>query len=161
MWPDEVRPWHGAYVKAQADSLTAVGIDLELVTMPGYASRSHYLCAAAKARALNQVIPNGVDMERFRPIPRDEARARLGWSTSDRIVLFVGNPELTVKNFALAEEVHRLVAGRSGPVELKVGSSVEPAEMPLWMSAADALLLTSRSEGSPNVIKEAMAMELP
>src|SRR5436190_10974211 len=57
MWPDEVRPWHGAYVKAQADSLTAVGIDLELVTMRGYASRSHYLRAAAKVGALNRNCP--------------------------------------------------------------------------------------------------------
>src|SRR5204862_286587 len=44
---------------------------------------------------------------------------------------------------------------------LRVAGKVPISDMPVWMAAADALILTSHSEGSPNVIKEAMAAELP
>src|SRR5207302_6255098 len=54
MWPDEARPWHGSHVKAQTDSLSAIGIDLELLAVDGSASRSNYLRAAARLSALNR-----------------------------------------------------------------------------------------------------------
>src|SRR5437763_1904284 len=42
-------------------------------------------------RKRNRVIPNGVDLSVFRPVARPEARARLGWAESERVVLFVGD----------------------------------------------------------------------
>src|SRR3712207_6596888 len=48
----------------------------------------------ASCRGRNHVIPNGVDLDFFTPIPQDEALARLGWSADEWNVLFVGNPEL-------------------------------------------------------------------
>ncbi|MFL5886936.1 MAG: glycosyltransferase family 4 protein [Thermoleophilaceae bacterium] len=107
------------------------------------------------------MIPNGVDLDRFRPIAQDEARARLGWAIDEPCAIFVGNPDIPVKNFALAEEVHRRAARSRPGLQLRVAGSVAPEDVPVWMSAADALLFTSQSEGSPNVIKEAMASALP
>jgi glycosyltransferase involved in cell wall biosynthesis len=112
-------------------------------------------------RARNHVIPNGVDLDRFRPIPRAEARRRLRWPVDEECVLFVGKPAKVVKNYPLAERVVERLARTRPRVGLRVAADVHRDEVPLWMSAADALLFTSRSEGSPNVIKEAMASELP
>ena len=116
----------------------------------------------AGCRERNHVIPNGVDLERFRPIPRDEARRLLGWSPDERVALFVGDQRFAViKNRALADAVCQRVAGTLPEARLRVAARLPPDQLPLWMSAADALLLTSHAEGSPNVVKEAMASELP
>ena len=144
-----------------------------LVLAAGFARLAH-LCRATitkseqmaerlpvSCRKRNHVIPNGVDLSRFAPMSRQEARRRLGWSHTRPNVLFVGNPQLPRKNFALAELVCEELARRARPVCLRIGWNVRPAEMPTWLSAADALLFPSFSEGSPNTIKEAMAIELP
>jgi len=247
LWPDETRPYHGTFVKVQADSLERAGVDLEVLPIRGYDNRLAYAAAVKEARRLtrerpfdvvhasyghsgvvarmqwraplvvtyygddllgtrtptgsltprsrmeaavfkqlprvaaatitmseemerklppavrerNHIIPNGVDLDRFRPIPRSEARARLGWDEDRPTAIFVGNPEIAVKNFPLAEEVHRrLVATTRPDLELRVAAKIRHDEVPVWMAAADALLFTSQSEGSPNVIKEAMASEM-
>lgn len=106
------------------------------------------------------VLPSGLDLTLFRPIPRDAARARLGLALDRRLVLFAGNPAVPRKRYDLARRVIELVGG-SPPVELKVAWGVPHADMPYLMSACDALLFTSMQEGSPNVVKEALACDLP
>jgi glycosyltransferase involved in cell wall biosynthesis len=54
-----------------------------------------------------------------------------------------------------------LVRSRISTAELRLIENVEPNKMPLWYRAADVLLCASRSEGSPNVVKEALACNLP
>jgi glycosyltransferase involved in cell wall biosynthesis len=115
----------------------------------------------AAARARNHVIPNGVDLDRFRPVERAAARRELGWHADEVVALFAANPEVVSKNHPLAEEAARLAASRVPGLRLRVAWGSPPERMPLMMSAADALLMTSTSEGSPNVVKEAMACELP
>lgn len=106
------------------------------------------------------VIPCGVDLELFRPCPRDEARARLGLNPAGRYILFAANPARPVKRYSLARAaVDSLDAGQAA--ELMVTSGVDPNMMPLYMNACDALLLTSVHEGSPTVVKEALACNLP
>lgn len=120
----------------------------------------------APARARNHVVPTGIPLDRFRPMPRDEARRRLGWPPDERVVLWAANPARGVKNYPLAVATHRALQASQPDVRLRVAWSDAEDDLPLdrlplWMCASDALLLTSRSEGSPNVVKEALATELP
>lgn len=117
------------------------------------------------ARELDQpchVIPHGIDMEKFAPQPRDEARVAVGWDRDARHVLFPYPPSHDVKNHPRAQRVVERANQRVAPdVELQVVYGVPHAEIPTYMNAADALLLTSDHEGSPNSVKEALACNLP
>lgn len=112
-------------------------------------------------RRRNAIIPNGVDLERFRPMPKARARRSLGWSPDEKIVLFLGNPDDPRKNVALAEDAVGLARDEAPALRLHKAFGVRPEEIPTMMSAADCLAFPSRSEGSPNVVKEAMAAALP
>jgi teichuronic acid biosynthesis glycosyltransferase TuaC len=113
------------------------------------------------ARVHNSVIPNGVDIARFSPGSRAAARGELGWLEDERAVLFVGNPDVPTKNHALAEAVCARARASDAAIRLHVAWGHSPELMPTLMRAADALLFPSRSEGSPNAVKEALATELP
>lgn len=106
------------------------------------------------------VIPSGLDLVSFRVIPRDEARRHLGLPPDARLVLFGGNPACARKRYALAKDAVELL-NQSLPTELVVAWGVPHADMPYYMNACDALVFTSMQEGSPNVVKEALACNLP
>lgn len=108
------------------------------------------------------VIPSGVDMSKFAPMDRDEARDRLGWSHEDHHVLFPYPPAQTKKRYPVAKRiVERADEAVDGNVVLQVVTDVPHERMSLYYNAADALLVTSLREGSPNTVKEAMACNLP
>jgi teichuronic acid biosynthesis glycosyltransferase TuaC len=108
------------------------------------------------------VLPTGVDLRLFRPADRAAARRRLGYAPDERIVLFnagwnpaVKDPELAR---AAAGEARRFV----GDIRFVVlDGSARAEEVPVYMNAADVLLVTSFTEGSPTVVQEAMACNLP
>jgi glycosyltransferase involved in cell wall biosynthesis len=112
-------------------------------------------------QARNHVVPHGVDLSRFDHLSRADARARLGWDPDESVVLFAADPRRHVKNFPLARAAVDVLTRRTPGVRLRVAHDLVPEDIPVWMAAADVLLLTSRSEGSPGVIKEAMAAGLP
>jgi glycosyltransferase involved in cell wall biosynthesis len=107
-----------------------------------------------------EVIPSGLDFEFFRELPRDEARRRLGLPEGERLVLFVGRPTQARKRMWLAERAVEVLNERL-PARLVVAWGVAHADVPVYMSACDALIFTSMQEGSPNVVKEALACNLP
>ena len=117
------------------------------------------------ADALDQdcfVVPHGVDLDLFAPRPRREARDALGWDHGAHHVVFPYNPGRPVKDFPRAERVAAAVDDRvERPVVLHAITGVDHEEMPTYMNAGDSLLVTSKREGSPNTIKEALACNLP
>ncbi|SEQ54628.1 glycosyltransferase [Natrinema salaciae] len=103
-------------------------------------------------------IPFGVDTDRFRPIPRDEARDRIGWDADARIALFPYDPSRAVKDFPRAE---RVADRADADLEVRTIDDVPYDEMPYYMNASDVLLVTSRRESGPMVVKEAAACNVP
>jgi glycosyltransferase involved in cell wall biosynthesis len=107
------------------------------------------------------VIPCGIDLEAFRPVPRDAARARLGFSQDKPLVLWAGEHWRSEKRFDIAEQAMELVKQQLPESELVLLSGKPHSAVPDYMAACDALVLTSMVEGSPMVVKEAMACNLP
>ena len=112
-------------------------------------------------RRRNFVLPNGVDLDRFAPQPRRQAREELGWSPAEKVMLFLGNPDDPRKNVSLAHAAAAIVGESVPQARLEVAWRVPPDRVPTLMSAADCLVFPSKSEGSPNAVKEAMACALP
>lgn len=106
------------------------------------------------------VIPNGVDFDLFRPMEKDEARKRLNLSPDGHYLLFAGNPSDSRKNYALAASAMEHLP-KHLPAQLLSPYPIPHHEVMVWMNACDILLSTSWLEGSPNVIKEALACNCP
>jgi teichuronic acid biosynthesis glycosyltransferase TuaC len=107
------------------------------------------------------VVPNGVELELFRELDRDACRVELGWDEASHHVLFPASPRRPEKGFDLAERAVALVRSRGTRVELHALEGVPHQAMPTWLNAADAVVLTSAHEGSPNAVKEALACNVP
>jgi teichuronic acid biosynthesis glycosyltransferase TuaC len=107
------------------------------------------------------VIPNGVDLNLFHPMEQGESRRALGLDPRKKFVLFPYNPYEERKRFDLIEAA--VNGGRADIPELEIlhVRGVPGNRMPLYMNAADVLVLASLAEGSPNTVKEAMAVNLP
>ncbi len=106
------------------------------------------------------VIPNGVDIEKFKIVEKEDAKRSVGLDAAKRYVIFVSNPERKEKNFGLAEEAFEMLNEKKDIVLLPVFDKSHD-EVVKYMCGADVLLMTSLKEGSPNVIKEAMACNCP
>lgn len=116
-----------------------------------------------KAAAGNNIhiIPNGVDFTLFRPLPRLQTREILGWKQDGYYILFGNDPRLPSKNFSLAQLAVERLCARGVPAELVIANGLPQANLVQYMNACNALILTSLYEGSPNIVKEAMACNLP
>ena len=108
------------------------------------------------------VLPSGVDPEVFCPEPREHVRRRLGWSEAERVVLFNAGHDPHNKRLDLARDAVSLTQNLLERVRMEVlDGKRPPARVPALLNAADCLLLTSDTEGSPTVIQEALACNLP
>lgn len=110
-----------------------------------------------------EVVPDGIDLSLFRPVNRDMARIALGNTGDDRPwvlfpTMYTSNP---IKRTGLAVEAVKCLRSRRPDVEFKSVTNVPHQQMPYLINASSVVLMTSAHEGWPNVIKEALACNVP
>jgi len=147
LWGSEIMG-HAAWLD-EVSALAARRSDA--VVAPSEAVSEHLKCP-------HSVVPFGVDATRFRPKPRADARDELGWDRDERVVLFPYDPDRDVKNHPLAE---RVVERVPQDVTLKAVYDAPHEDVPTYMNASDAVLVTSRRESGPMVVKEAATCNVP
>ncbi len=146
------KPTLAGRVLKQASRLVAQAADQIIVV-------SESLARAIPGRNYH-VIPSGIDMQLFCPAPQADARRKLGLDLNQRYVLFAGATGNPRKRFALAQQAVNLLPPALN-TRLLVADQVMHEQIPDYMNASDVLLLISIHEGSPNVVKEALACNLP
>jgi glycosyltransferase involved in cell wall biosynthesis len=101
-----------------------------------------------------EVLPCGVDTARFQPIERGAARRALGLEEAGSYLLFAADPERAEKRYDRATQV-------AGDTPLLVLRGVDPSQVPLWVNAANAVLVTSERESFGLAVLEALACDVP
>jgi teichuronic acid biosynthesis glycosyltransferase TuaC len=161
--------WPARAMPAQVRALTLHGTDLRhsrtrlltraalpaidlLATVSAELTRE--LPGSVRRRA--QVLPCGVDLHRFRPLPRAQARAELALDAQAPYLLFAADPARAEKRHDRASAL----AADLGVALLTLGG-VEPARVPLWINAANAVLVPSEREGFGLAVLEALACDVP
>jgi teichuronic acid biosynthesis glycosyltransferase TuaC len=109
------------------------------------------------------VIPDGINLKKFFPISKIEARTLLGEPNNNNIwVLF---STLTKDNCSkrawLAEEAIKVLSTEMKNIELKIMNGISHDKVNLFINSCDVILLTSTHEGYPNIIKEGLACNVP
>ncbi len=128
---------------------------LPFVALPATVSRAFSeLVPGAGTRRRVAVLPCGIDLDRFRPLPRRAARAQLGLDPDEPCLLFPHDPPRPLKRFDRARSL-------AGDVRLLTLGRVDPAEVPLWHNAANAVLVPSQAEGFGLAVIEASACDVP
>lgn len=108
-----------------------------------------------------EVIPGGMDLELFKPLPQEECRRSLDLPMNGKLVLWAGEHFRPEKRFDIVKEAVAQLKQKVPNAELVLVTGKPRDTVPLFMNACDVLLLVSDGEGSPNVVKEAMACNLP
>lgn len=106
------------------------------------------------------IIPNGVNVNKFRELNKKECQEKLKWSNNKKHILFGADPLRIEKNFTLAQKALTILDNKLN-YELHYLKDISFEDVLLYINASDVLLITSFYEGSPNIIKEAMACNCP
>ncbi len=162
--------WPALAVRAGVRGLTVHGTDvrhprtrlatgavlgrMDLLAAPTAELARELPTRAARARAL--VLPCGVDVERFRPLPRAEARAELGLDQESPHLLFPADPARPGKRYDRA-----LALAEALGVPLRTLGGVPPERVPQWVNAANAVVVPSDEEGFGLAVLEALACDVP
>lgn len=142
----------GSRAVARLNRILARSVDASIVQTKEMASR---LGAPA------YIIPHEVDLELFHPIDQATARHLVGFDRDRRYVLFAASPSIPVKRYSLARDAFDHLHDRLPDAELVVVHREPQDRLNLYMNASDVLVFTSYQEGSPNIVKQAMACNLP
>ena len=101
------------------------------------------------------VIPNGVNISKYYPENIKKSQEKINWNTSKINILFAADPSRFEKNFNFTQEAVNKI--KTPTIELYTLVNIPNSDVPQYLNAADIILLSSLWEGSPNIIKEAMA----
>jgi teichuronic acid biosynthesis glycosyltransferase TuaC len=134
-------------------AITLAGLPLMDLVAPVSAALGRSLPRWSVRRAL-AVLPCGVAVDRFHRIDRSEARRRLGLDEEGPYLLFPANPDRPEKRYDRALAI-------AGETRLLVLDNVDPSEVPLWVNAASAVLVTSDRESFGLAVLEALACDVP
>jgi glycosyltransferase involved in cell wall biosynthesis len=161
--------WPALAVPARAHAVTLHGTDLThrrsraitLAALPWLdltATVSRQLAGGVPAWSVRRrevaVLPCGVDTARFERLDRRAARERLGLDPDGRYLLFPADPRRPEKR-------HDRAAAVAGEVPLLTLGDVDPERVPLYVNAANAVLVTSEREGFGLAVLEALACDVP
>jgi len=106
------------------------------------------------------ILPSGIDLNLFKPLNKSECRTTLKLPQNKKLILFAASRNHPRKRYDLAMKAVSILK-QNFNCELIVCENEKPDKVPLYMNAADCLILTSLHEGSPNVVKEALACNTP
>lgn len=121
---------------------------------------SQHLQRRLRSKRQFSIIPSGVDIAKIPQSSRAELRKELGWTDDHIVILFIGNPGNVGKRYDLARELVDNCKQKYPNAELHLVWEYLPDDIFKMMKAADLLLQTSLQEGSPTIVKEALACGL-
>lgn len=122
---------------------------------------SEKLKSLLKTQKPVHVIPSGIDFGQLPTISKAEARKKLGISQNTRLIFFPSNPKRSVKRYDLALAGVQKAKEYFHDLEFHFADGFTHETTLLWIKASDIVLFTSSHEGSPNVIKESLALNTP
>nr|WP_295923764.1 glycosyltransferase family 4 protein [uncultured Dyadobacter sp.] len=153
-----ISTFHGSDINVQKLRLISAAVEL-------LSEKTIYVSDLLRKRSLvssknkSFVLPCGIDFDIFKIEHKETARKQLGFKPDKKYILFSSAFDNPVKNYPLAREAIGLLANEEIElIELKNFSRVQVAQL---LSAADAALMTSHTEGSPQFVKEALACNCP
>lgn len=106
-----------------------------------------------------KIIPNGIDTDLFKPLERESSLRKVKWDPAKHHILFAASRLRPEKNFPLFESAMNRI--QQDDIEIHSLEEVDHELMPYYYNASSVIVLLSKHEGSPNVIKEAMACNRP
>jgi teichuronic acid biosynthesis glycosyltransferase TuaC len=111
--------------------------------------------------ARSYVIPCGIDLDLFQPMDQRESRRLLNLDPGKKFVIFAYDPAEQRKRYDLIERAVTIARNSVPELEILHVRGKSHGNMPVYMNAADVLVVASEAEGGPLVTKEAMAVNLP
>ncbi len=162
-WKNRFNYYLTVYVIRKADVIIAVSEEIKTILVSRFGVLSSKI----------EVISVGVDTEMFYPMNKQEVRMSLGIGAEKKIALFVGRitemkgVDLLYKCASLTPDIDYVFIGKKNDEKGKtlkncvfVGE-LSHSKIPLWMNAADIIVLPSYSEGLPTVVAEALSCGIP